>query len=535
MIGQQLRGLLALTERSLRVDARQWRQHFVRGALLVVLMFVVWANAAELSYRSAVGQQLFAYVMFANLLCLTFVGGVYFASSISEEKDEDTLGLLKMAGLSPLAILSGKTVPRLVNVLLLVLVQMPLTMLCITLGGVGLEQVVAAHVALAAYAALLAGVGVLISVLAPGTRNATGAMGTLLAAWMLGVPLLQVLASGLGWNRAVPFVGTLQAVCSAVLTPNPFYRMSEICRPTFSGGWWSPQVLWSVVVAGGAFVAAWAGFERVTRLQQRGTERISLRFRLLSLFRRKELRRPPVGRAWKWALAWKDFYFMCGGWRQLIWKGVAFLLLVGGLEGLFLYVWSWSSRSGPTFEDAQQTLSTIAIGVGLAAVAVELPVLVSRVFQEEVRFRTLQPLLLLPQSVGALIRQKLSAVAMGIVPGLGVLLLGLLILRPADRLELFRALLGPELAYVFAVLSSYVAMVVLAARLALQLRWGTVPIAFVVVYFVLWPMGTLFGHAVGIAGRDEEFMVQTGLGFCILAVVLGADFVRRLAGMAARD
>ena len=80
----------------------------------------------------------------------------FFATAITEEKEEGTLGLLKMAGISRVSILLGKSTSRLITAILLFLVQLPFTLLAITLGGVTLGQIFAAYWALLAYMLLVA-------------------------------------------------------------------------------------------------------------------------------------------------------------------------------------------------------------------------------------------------------------------------------------------------------------------------------------------------------------------------------------------
>src|SRR5262249_47455071 len=99
-----------------------------------------------------------------NMVLISLAGISFFATAITEEKEEDTLGLLKMAGIDPVGILLGKSTSRLLGAALLLLVQFPFTLLAITLGGVTLGQVLAAYFSLTAYMVLLANVGLLCSV-----------------------------------------------------------------------------------------------------------------------------------------------------------------------------------------------------------------------------------------------------------------------------------------------------------------------------------------------------------------------------------
>ena len=99
-----------------------------------------------------------------NVALIVLAGISFFATAITEEKEEETLGLLKMAGLNPLGLLLGKSTSRLINTLLLLGVQFPFTLLAVTLGGATVTQIVAGYAALAAFLILTANVGLLASV-----------------------------------------------------------------------------------------------------------------------------------------------------------------------------------------------------------------------------------------------------------------------------------------------------------------------------------------------------------------------------------
>ena len=108
---------------------------------------------------SAPGRDVFRYMCWVNFFLLNLAGVSFFSTVITEEKEEMTLGLLRMAGISPVGILLGKVTPRLLGVVLLLSVQLPFTILAITLGGVAINQILAAYVALLAFAVLMAGLG----------------------------------------------------------------------------------------------------------------------------------------------------------------------------------------------------------------------------------------------------------------------------------------------------------------------------------------------------------------------------------------
>jgi len=167
-------GVLALLERSLRVDSRAWGPHLARFTLMVAIVIAICYASATSSMFGAPGLRFFRSIAYLNLVFMTLMGIGFFSTAITEEKEEDTLGLMLMAGISPLGILLGKSVGRLIQALLLIAVQYPFTLLAVTLGGVTQDQVRSVYVAVFAYMVLLAGAGLLCSTLA--RRNRTASM-----------------------------------------------------------------------------------------------------------------------------------------------------------------------------------------------------------------------------------------------------------------------------------------------------------------------------------------------------------------------
>lgn len=165
-------GALALLERSLRTDARSLQSHLVRLGLMVSIYVALVFVSIIAQQFGAPGLRFFSAIVYLNVACLTLLGISFFSTTITEEKEEDTLGLMLMAGISPLSLLIGKLGGRLAAALLLIAIQYPFTLLAITMGGVSPAQVQAVYVGLGSYMVLLAGGGLLCSTLAPRTRTA---------------------------------------------------------------------------------------------------------------------------------------------------------------------------------------------------------------------------------------------------------------------------------------------------------------------------------------------------------------------------
>src|SRR5215213_3145748 len=96
--------LLALFSRSVREQARARATYATRTALVLLVGGSLGMNALMTRWAGAAGQQFFQYVVFINFFFVTVAGLSYFASAITEEKEEETLALLRMTNLSPLTI-----------------------------------------------------------------------------------------------------------------------------------------------------------------------------------------------------------------------------------------------------------------------------------------------------------------------------------------------------------------------------------------------------------------------------------------------
>ena len=166
--------LLALFTRSLREDARSRATYWTRGGFgLFLPARDSWPRSRWqwLDRRAGAGPSSPAIIVL-QMLAITFIGLSYFASAIAEEKEEQTLGLLRMTDLNPLSILLGKSTSRLCGALLLLAAQFPFTIFAVTLGGVSLWQIAAVYCTVGAFIFLLCNVALLGSVLARRTAGA---------------------------------------------------------------------------------------------------------------------------------------------------------------------------------------------------------------------------------------------------------------------------------------------------------------------------------------------------------------------------
>ena len=518
--------MLALFLRSIREETRLRSTYWMRAALVVLVLLEIAAVHLIYGWVGAPGLTLFATVSGFNLFFITLAGLSYFSSAITEEKEEMTLGLLRMTSLSPLAILLGKSTSRLCGALFLLAAQFPFTLLSIALGGVTYEQILAAYVSLGAYVFLFANIALLFSVVA--RRTAIAAIWTGLT--MLGLHLLPELITGVIWVLgrltlvASPQPGPwLETVLARWNDASSFARLDVITATGFVEGPWSWQVTSNVGLGLVAFAVAWAAFRRFADRTDESPPARAWVGR-----KRSSLNAP--GRAWSRAVLWKDFYFMGGGKFAF-----GLRLLLGAAIATFCSSRHWKKHSPWEWFD----IGLMIAGIATAFLLVELAVAASRIFRIEHKHRTLSSLAQLPVSAGALARQKISAALLVALPHILMAGVGLSMTLPQAWRSLARMLqqttpfswrgfetfAGVTLAIFF----SLVLLLHLIAWLSLRVKWGALPLA-----FGLWTVGiqvaTTFAF---LLFRGAPWAIATG-GFLITGILF-VNIGNRLEQLAAAD
>jgi hypothetical protein len=463
-----IRPVFALMTRALTEESRLTRTHLARGALLAVVLMMLIGSARSFGRVGAAGKELFMLVMMTNLAFLSLGAITHISSAVAEEKEDETLGLLRMTRLNPLSILLGKGASREFTLGVLVLLQVPFTLLTITLGGVSFTQIAAAYVVALAYVVLLTGLGLLCSVAMSRTSTATVSMSVILGTYLLGPFVGQLLCWTLfhGASRQA-----LSRLSEEAFYLNPFGRLTKIMETGFGGPVVDRLIGGGVVLGLLFFLIAWAGFDRFTR-EQKGVAPS----RGLLLRTRRRSRWLGAGPVWGDGLAWKDFNFLAGGRPMVIVRVFVYSLLTFGLvtwwavdRGIWanttsaeapwmavllvaalavessvlllravrgtlsgsrivwrLPVYSIVLLTGTvwwvnTIISAHRGLNDLAgvLLVGASFVlALELAVAASRIFGTEVKWGTWPSLAVLPRSLGGVVRRKTAGALLGLAPAL---------------------------------------------------------------------------------------------------------------------
>jgi ABC-type transport system involved in multi-copper enzyme maturation permease subunit len=461
---------------------------------LALLMFVgvvlMYAQVLGL-VMGAPGLYFFTMISWINFCFATLASTFLFSTTITEEKEERTLGLLRMADVGPLPLLIGKSAPRLVAVVLIIFVQFPFTLLAITLGGISWTQVAATFCTLLGHVVLIGGIGLLFSVVFRQTGVAIG-MTFLFAIGLITVPwfLLGVLSPTWGIVPATSELSpvaqflleyglpTIQAVVDASAAP----RLAKILGTGFNENPIGFQVLSNLGAGAGLFLLSWLLFDPCNRNLDDEVHKSTPVTRLIS----KRARRSR--RAWRLAIVGKDFRALAGGWKMVLVRLAAYVSVLASI----LYAvndFRWS-RVDP--EEFGQGLYVMMFYFVLP---IELTLLAARLFRTEIQERTWPLLLSLPLSLPEIAYAKLAGALFALAP-LSLCFCAGVVLDADDFVEFLGDLVDdPEVILIFAL---YVAYLLLLGHLTtffslLSNAWAGALLAIVATF-----MGFILNYMVAI-------------------------------------
>lgn len=434
--------IAALFVRSMRMDAQRIPLHLVRLLFVFGIYFMMWMSQID-TFSGAPGMRLFGGILFMNSALIALGGVGLFSTAITEEKEEETLGLMMMAGISPLAILLGKSTSRLAQALLLLAVQFPFTFLSITLGGVAVRQIFAAYLTLLALTVLVANFGLLASIIC---RRSSTAMQ---------VSTLFLIAYA--------FLPTFSPTVFPhwVLSSSAFEQLISIQATNFHAPLISPQVISNVVAAFVFFLLAWWLFPYFALTDDRGLP-------ARGLISQKSSRRRwmSAGRAWSNPLIWKDYYFLAGGLSRA-------LLYVTACTLLWLVLSAGSAVNSTWFSNSNEVLG-MHLGIMVGLLILQTARYASRLFHDEIRNQTLTSLIVLPRSLQNISYSKLGGCLLGLWPLLAIIAIDITLL-PDGWTTFFQMIAHSGFWGAMILLSFFLHLTVL---LSLYMKWGALPTAF---------------------------------------------------------
>ena len=518
--------LLALFARSLREDSRLKLTYFARVGLVAMILLFMFAVESETGWGNGPGLQFFSTVTVIDMVFIVLAGCGYFASAITEEKEEMTLGLLRMTNLNPLSILLGKGTSRLCGALLLLAAQLPFTVLAVTLGGISLGQIAAAYCTLGAFLVFLANLALLASVVCKRSTGAAVLTVLALVFFFAIVPLLNLLAhlpAQLGLiDEDAAWVQALDHLAEFAHVASPAGRLMEILATGFDGRVFGWQAASNLALGGACFLLAWLVFDRFCDEQQESAPRrggARQRWRWLRRFR--------AGRAWPRALAWKDFYFLAGGKVWVLGK-----YFIYGLPLLAMICWPQRWGGSPGLKE----FGGITFWLMALLICLELAFVAASIFNTERQAHTLSTLAVLPMSMRRIALHKLLGILPVLLPAATYLALGVLcsfetiseILRNVSMSRSGNVTALLFLGYAF---MQGIFFLFLTANLSLRIKRGALPLAIAVQFVLQFFLGIAFAAAF----RDEWAFAPLIVMTLFAILFLHHDTFQRLENLAAEE
>jgi hypothetical protein len=359
--------------------------HLTRGAM-VTAYFVALCLVLRSSFGvSAPGLAFLERITQLNLAFCTLVAIGCFSVCVTSERDAGTLDLLKLTGMGPIGFLLGRWLPVLLATGMLLVLQIPFTLLAVTLGGVLPVQVWGVTVAALVHLFLVASLALFVSVVA---RTSLGAV--LISLVSFGICFLGPAVVTQFWpGLPQPFANVLERVNSLTA----FASVERILFPgKASPSLWSVEQTWQVLIALVALGLSRLSFESLTSGIPATTTRQSAS------------QRRPQWATGLWAVFWKDFSYTAGGWRWF-----AIRLIVYPVVG----TWYVESLGGGFNRSAWIALHDTSLRV----VGWDTAIVLSQLYQREVREQTWDALRLLPVPQSQVIYSKLAGVLLALSPG----------------------------------------------------------------------------------------------------------------------
>ncbi len=216
---------------------------------------LVWATTDTISSfsgpvaASTVGTNLFEWIVLTMILVMCFIIPGFTGSSISGERDRQTLVPMQVTLLTPFQIVIGKLLASLAYTALLLTACLPLFAIAFLIGGVTAPEVFLACIALAVLGVLLGSISILASTLMKRTGPATVLSYAFMLTLLVGTPLLAFVVRVLSRSIDLGFLASLNPLVfvGAMLRLGTTYDTSVAPLQSAGAGssWWA-SLAWYV-------------------------------------------------------------------------------------------------------------------------------------------------------------------------------------------------------------------------------------------------------------------------------------------------
>lgn len=437
---------LALYKRAILTDSRKFVLYgawIVMGAWLFIQLhsYVSVMNAMR-SFRGAAnlnGLQFLQTLAYVNFFFLTVAGILGFSSSITEEKEEDCLGLLIMTGITPLNLLASKTLARFSRGFFLLLSQIPFVIMAVTLGGVSLQQVIATYSVLLSYMFVLCCIGTFFSLLFTTTSRAASVTFLFLLFYIV-LLLFAKEVEILEWDEMSSFL--------------PFIAMNQIFSTGY-GEYYIPGQFYGSIVVGVIFFGMSIYFFDSFALREPAEKKKKNN----STFLKR-------GRTWANALFWKEFNFNLSGRKGWVIQSVLYVILAS--------VIAYYSRP----YNGDEFIVGFMAFAGLVFSTLILAVSASNMFSSEFKEGTHTSLFTLPVDLSSIFWSKLLGAFLYAVPSLALTVFLFFYLFSSAGSP-------PDIEPILITLSFILVYIVLSGYLGLIMRIGSF-VASAAILFISW-------------------------------------------------
>ena len=462
-------GATTLFRWSLRMDGKSFWPHAARAAFTLMMLFglgVAYSNSIAVTQ---VGLSFFQTMYFLNVLVITVSGISYFSTAVTEEKDAGTMALLQMAGMTPLTITLGKSTSRFVSSLMLLVAQIPFSLLAVTLGGILWQQVIAAWLGLAAWMFVVCNVALLCSARCTTSGRAAAASGVLAVFYFLLPELLPATVAAFPvTSRPLWLVSVADRIPEILLLISPLQQLDRILFDWPNTSLLSAQFCLSVLIGGLCFAISTWRLNAWTTHQGDDDPNSSFGPWRLS-----------PGRAWKMAMAWREFHFFAGGIRFSLAK------FFGGGVVLASFLWLQAQDATGFRFRLDASLSELVMLLFGIELTLELLLYSAGVLSAEVRQQTHTSLAMAPLGPTHVLLQKMLGCALSTIPALIWMAVILLL---SDGGAAF--ITEPEVVLAWMIMLVFSCH--LAALLSLYSRWAALPltalISFVAFFVIIVPV-----------------------------------------------
>ncbi len=174
-------------------------------------MLLAWPRAEMLDMaRPVEAQRLVGLFFFGQYLLASLMTPSFAAGAITGEKERLSYEMLLASPLRPTSIVLGKLFASMTHLVILMLSSLPIVMLCLPLGGVGIYDVLAAYVAMLSTIFLYGSISLWASSFFGRTASA------LVVAYLMILPL--VIVSVFVWNQLAD-LGNMRFVIAVSIVP----------------------------------------------------------------------------------------------------------------------------------------------------------------------------------------------------------------------------------------------------------------------------------------------------------------------------